>query len=95
LEYLPRIKDRGYLISVGPSILYSKRSADIALNADISTILTETDGPVSYYGPFKGKPTRPYFVIDVVRNLAELKNVKVDEVRDTIWNNFGSFLSQT
>ena len=95
LEYLPRIKDRGYLISVGPSILYTKHSADIACNADLSTIVTETDGPVSYYGPFKGKPTRPYFVIDVVRKLAELKNVKVDEVRDTIWNNFVSFLSQT
>lgn len=93
LEYLHRIKDQGYLISVGPSILYSKHSADIALNADLSTILTETDGPVSYYGPFKGKPTRPSFVIDVVRKLAQMKNRKVDEVRDAIWNNFLSFLS--
>jgi TatD DNase family protein len=93
LEYLNRIRDQGYLISVGPSILYSKRSADIALKADLSTILTETDGPVSYYGPFKGKPTRPAFVIDVVRKLAELKNRREDEVRDAIWNNFLSFIA--
>ena len=93
LEYLNRIKDQGYLISVGPSILYSKHSAEIALNADLSTILTETDGPVRYYGPFKGKPTRPSFVIDVVRRLAETKNRSAKEVRETIWSNFRSFLS--
>ena len=95
LEYLPRIRDHGYLISVGPSILYSKRSADIAFNADLSIVLTETDGPVNYFGPFKGKPTRPSFVIDVVRKLAEMKKKKVDEVRDVICNNYHSFLSLT
>jgi len=92
-ENLPLIKDRGYLISVGPSILYSKRAAEIARQADHSIILTETDGPVSFYGPFKGKTTRPSFVIDVVNKLAEIKNKTVEEIRDSVWNNFHSLIS--
>jgi TatD DNase family protein len=87
------IKDRGYLISVGPSILYSKRVAEIAREADLSIILTETDGPVSYYGPFKDRPTHPSFVIPVVKKLSEIKNKSAEEIRKTIWNNFHSFIS--
>lgn len=87
------IKDRGYMISVGPSILYSKRVAEVARQADLSIILTETDGPVSYYGPFKDKPTRPSFVIPVVEKLSEIKNKSVEETREIIWNNFHSFIS--
>jgi TatD DNase family protein len=92
-DILNVIKDRGYLISVGPSILYSKRVAEVAREADLSIILTETDGPVSYYGPFKGKPTRPSFVIPVVQKLSEIKNRSVEETRRTIWKNFQSFIS--
>jgi TatD DNase family protein len=91
-EHLNVIKDRGYLISVGPSILYSKRTAEIARQADISIILTETDGPVNFYGPFKGKPTRPSFVIDVVKKLSEMKNKSIEETRDTVWSNFRSLI---
>ena len=86
------IKDRGYMISVGPSVLYSKRVAEVARQADLSIILTETDGPVSYYGPFKDKPTRPSFVIPVVEKLSEIKNKSVEETREIIWNNFNSFI---
>jgi TatD DNase family protein len=92
-EKLRKIKDQGYMISVGPSILYSKRSAEIADAADLSILLTETDGPVNYYGPFEGKPTRPSFVVDVVEKLSEIKKRKLEEVSDAIWSNFRSLLS--
>jgi TatD DNase family protein len=92
-DSLPVIKDRGYLISVGPSILYSKRVAEVARQAELSIILTETDGPVSYYGPFKGKTTCPSFVVDVVKKLAEIKNISVEETRETAWTNFRSLIS--
>jgi len=56
-------------------------------------ILSETDGPVTYYGPFKNKPTRPSFIVDVVRKLSEIKNVTVEEVIEIVWRNFHSFMS--
>jgi TatD DNase family protein len=88
VEKLESIKDRGYLISIGPSLLYSKRIAEIAHKADLSMILSETDGPVLYHGPFEGKMTQPSFVIDVIRKLAEVKSEKVETTRDAVWNNF-------
>jgi TatD DNase family protein len=85
---LKSFKDRGYFISVGPALLYSKRIAQIARNSDLSMLLTETDGPVEHHGPFKGKITRPSFVIDVVRELANIRSEEFQTVRDTVWNNF-------
>ena len=87
-ERLELIKECGYLISIGPTLLYSNRIAEVARNADLNMILTETDGPVSYYGPFEGRVTQPTFVIDVVRKLAEIKLERSQVVRDAIWNNF-------
>jgi TatD DNase family protein len=87
-EKLELIKDLGYLISIGPALLYSKRIAEIARKADLGIVLSETDGPVPHHGPFKGRMTQPSFVIDVVRNLAEIKSESVETVRDAIWTNF-------
>jgi len=87
-EYLQKFMDQGYLITIGPSILYAKRTVEIARQADLTTILTETDGPVNYFGPFKGKPTRPAFVIDVVKKIAEIKNENIDRIRNRVWDNF-------
>jgi len=91
VENLGLFKDRGYFISVGPSICYSKRVGEVAREADLSMILTETDGPVTYYGPFKDKPTRPSFVVEVVLKLSEIKHVSVQETRGTVLRNFHSF----
>jgi TatD DNase family protein len=87
-EKLELIRDRGYMISIGPALTYSNRVAEIARKADLSMILSETDGPVPYRGPFKGRMTEPSFVVDVVRNLAEIRSESVDMVRDAIWTNF-------
>jgi TatD DNase family protein len=92
LEKLELIRQQGYMISIGPTLLYSKRIAEVARNADLTTILTETDGPVPYHGPYEGKVTRPSFVIDIVHKLAEIKIKRYQEVREAVWNNFQNFI---
>ena len=87
-EKLELIRDRGYMISIGPSVLYSGRTSEIASAADLNMVLSETDGPVSYHGPFEGQATQPSFVVEVIRKLAELKSHPIDAVRSTIWSNF-------
>jgi len=93
LEHLRLIKDQNYLITVGPSIFYSKRAAEIARHADLDTVLTESDGPVNYFGPFKGRQTLPSFVLDVVNKLAQIRNEDIQKVRNASWNNFHSLVS--
>jgi TatD DNase family protein len=87
-ERLEMIGERGYMISIGPSVLYSKRTMEIARRAPIHMILTETDGPVSYHGPFEGKMTQPSFVIEVIRKLAEIKSEDISTIRRVVSDNF-------
>jgi TatD DNase family protein len=81
--------DRGYLISFGPALLYSRRLQELVRLADISTVLTETDGPVRFRGPqFEGKVTMPSFVIHVAHKIAEIKSISTEDTQDAVWQNF-------
>ncbi|HUK26959.1 MAG TPA: TatD family hydrolase [Candidatus Acidoferrales bacterium] len=92
-ENLPKFSERGYFISVGPAILYSRRICEIAKVAEMSLILTETDGPVKYRGIFQDQLTQPSFVIEVVRKLAEVKSISENQVRGSIFLQFQRFIS--
>ena len=93
-EKLELIRDRGYFVSIGPALVYSERISEIARKADLSMVLSETDGPVAHRGPFRGRMTQPSFVIDVVRKLAEIKSESVEAVRDAIWSNFQKLMQR-
>ena len=93
IEKLRLIEDRGYLISIGPVTLYSPRTCELARKAGLGMILTETDGPVAYGGQFKGRMTKPSFVIDVVQKFAEIKSISMDVAQDALLNNFRKLVS--
>ncbi len=88
IENLQLFKERGYWISISPAILYSRRISEIARAADISIMLSETDGPVSYRGLFGNELTQPSLVVAVVQKIAEIKGLKPELVRDQILSNF-------
>src|SRR5208337_734802 len=94
-EKLRIIKDRGYLISVGPSVTYTKRISEIARTADLATILTETMAQSSITAPSKKRRTEPSFVVDVVQKLSEIRNEGSDTVRDAVRRNFLRFIGQS
>lgn len=85
---LPQIVDKGYYISEGPPSVYSNHTRDIIKRIPLTNLLTETDGPVSFRGPFKGKMTTPAFLPLVVKAIAEIKEAKEIEVADQILQNF-------
>ena len=93
IENLPLFKERGYWISIGPAVLYSRRIGEIARAADLSIILSETDGPVRYRGLFANELTQPSFVVAVVQKIAEIKGSNLELVRDQILSNFQKFTS--
>ena len=92
-ENLSHFKDRGYMISIGPALLYSRRIAEIARTIEANLILTETDGPVNYRGIFANELTKPRFVVEVVRKLVEVRGSTDGVMRSTIFSNFQRFLS--
>jgi len=87
IQVLRRILDEGFYITVGPSIHYSKHIQRVAAEAPLTSILTETDGPVRYRGPFESLETTPTLIPMVVEKLAEVKGLKPDEVALQILKN--------
>jgi len=68
--------------------VYSSRIQEIIKQTSLTNLLTETDGPVYFRGPFKGEMTTPSFLPKVVNTVAQLKNIKEIDVADQILQNF-------
>jgi len=92
LDTLALLRERGYMISIGPALLYSRRITEIARLIDNDLILTETDGPVRYRGIFGNELTKPWFVIEVINKLAEVRGTTPDALKSIIYANFERFL---
>jgi len=88
---LSQIVDSGYYITEGPPSVFSSGIREIVRHIPLTNLLTETDGPVRFGGPFKGKMTTPSFIPLVVEAITQLKGKKETEVADQIFQNFTNF----
>ncbi len=95
ISLLSRIVDRGYYITEGPPSVFSKGIREIIRRVPLENLLTETDGPIRYWGPFKGKRTTPSFIPLIIEAIAELKGMKEGDVADQILQNFIDFFGVT
>ncbi len=93
VELLPKIVENGYYVSEGPTSVYSSRTREIIKLVPLGRLLTETDGPVRFGGPFYGKMTTPSFIPRVVKAVAEIKEMKEPDVASQILQNFTDFFS--
>ena len=87
-EILREIVSEGYYVSFTPSITYSKRNQRLAKLVPPEQLLTETDGPISYYGELKNMLTEPKHVNLVLKKLSEIHGMDEEELADIIWSNF-------
>lgn len=71
------IVDEGYYISLSTIIAFSDHHQDLAREIPLSNMLTETDSP--YLSPFKGR-NEPAYVEEVVKAVAQVKDIPRDEV---------------
>ena len=92
-DSLQEVIERGYYVSVGPSILYARYLQDLVATMPLDHILTETDGPVPYKGPFKGRLTSPSFIPDVLDTIVRIKQRNAEEVLSQVFENFQEFFS--
>jgi TatD DNase family protein len=88
---ISKIIDRGYYITEGPLSVFSKGIQEIIRRIPLTNLMTETDGPVSFRGPFKGKLTTPSFIPTIVEAIAQLKKKEKTEIADQIFQNFVDF----
>jgi TatD DNase family protein len=84
--------ERGYYVSFGPALLYSRKLARMAGSYPEDLILTESDGPVSF-APLGGRGG-PYLIPSVVFRLAEIRRRDFWDMGERISRNGSSYLSQ-
>ena len=81
------ICDAGYFVSVTPEVCYRQRDRDLVRATPLRNLLVETDGPWPFGGEFAGQPTTPSMIPRLAQEVARLKGVSPEEVRDTVWEN--------
>jgi TatD DNase family protein len=90
-EAVHRVVSRGYFVSFGPALLYSKRIRRLAERIPEERLLTESDGPVAFgaLGGIGGPDAIP----SVLFGLAEVRGRSFDEMGIRVEENSGSFLN--
>jgi TatD DNase family protein len=91
LDLLPSIAERGDYISEGPPAVFSDRIQEVVRHVPLERLLTETDGPVRYYGPFKDKSTTPALIPEIVKSISRVKKIEEFQVAQQILHNFTGF----
>ncbi len=87
LEVLKRFLDIGFTVSFAGAITFAREYDESIKYAPPDSILSETDAPLVAPVPHRGKRNEPGFVVEVVKRLAELKKVSVDEMASIIMKN--------
>lgn len=95
MKLLSQAIKRGYYITEGPPSTYSHNIQEIIKQTPITNLLTETDGPVRFSGPFKGQMTKPSFIPLVVDAISQLKKMSKTDVANQIIQNFVDFFGIT
>ena len=91
---LNKAVDNGYFITEGPPATYSNGIREVIEKVPLTNLLTETDGPVTYWKqPFNGQLTKPSFIRNVVEAVAEIKKMQVEDVAEQIAKNFEAFFN--
>ncbi|MBM4440754.1 MAG: TatD family hydrolase [Candidatus Rokubacteria bacterium] len=79
-EVTRAIVDAGYLVSVGPEVVYRERDRELVAAVDLESLLVETDGPWPYRGEFEGMASGPWLASRVAEEVAKIKRLPVDDV---------------
>jgi len=94
IEALSKALDNGYYITEGPPATYSAGIREVIEKTPITNIMTETDGPVTYYKkPYSGQLTKPSYIHHVVGAIAEIKKLSVEDAAEQIAQNFEAFFN--
>ena len=82
-----RVLDNGWMLSIPTNMIRLQQLQDNVMLADISQILTETDGP--FLSPYKDiSRNEPRFIIESLKKIAEIKKMKIDDVSEKIYKNY-------
>ncbi|MFC4808545.1 TatD family hydrolase [Paenibacillus sp. GCM10023250] len=81
----------GYAVSVTPDVLYEAEIRELVRIYPLGLLMTETDGPWPFEGPFAGRRTAPEMVRRVAEEIAAIKSLPVPETENRLLANALAF----
>ena len=79
--------DLGFLLSFTGVLTFTHDYDEVVRNTPLDMILTDTDSPYVAPVPYRGKRNEPVYVREVVKKIAEIKNLPETEVAEAIIEN--------
>lgn len=93
-EELSDLQDRGYYVSFGPALIFSKRLQGLYLSAHEEYVLAETDSPLFLSSlPLKSNVS-PFAVASVIFKMSRLKGRSFPDTMEQIHQNMEAFVSR-
>ena len=83
---IKRISGNGWFLTVPTLVVRSQQFQELVKNVPISQLFCETDSP--YLSPYKEQMNEPSYVLESYKKIAELKNMDVTEVANSIYMNW-------
>lgn len=82
-----KLLEFGFYFTFGGVITFARDYDGIIRMIPLDRILSETDAPYVSPAPYRGKRNEPAYVVEVVKKLAEIKNVSLEKTAEQIWQN--------
>jgi TatD DNase family protein len=95
LAHMRKALDFGFMISFAGNVTFPKAQniRDAAKEVPLDRMLIETDSPFLAPVPHRGKRNEPAYVVEVARQLGELRGMGTAEVGEKTTHNFFHFFS--
>ena len=84
LDLIDDIVSHGYTLSINPAVRVQRKHQAVVERAPLEAILTESDAPYNY----KGVKLTPRLIPQVVAEIARIKKLDEDYVKNRIYENF-------
>lgn len=87
LETTKRILQKGFTMSFDGPITFAREYDEVIRYIPLDKLHAETDAPFAAPVPYRGKTCEPWMVIEVVKKIAEIKGLSIEEVREALIQN--------
>lgn len=86
-EIANRFLALGFYISFSGVITIFPEYEEVVRHVPLEKILPETDAPFTAPNPYRGKRNEPAYVLEIIKKIAELKSMNVEEVKEWLLQN--------
>jgi TatD DNase family protein len=86
IDIAKRCLEIGFTVSFTGPITYSAQYNEVVSYVPLEKMMAETDAPFAAPVPYRGKRNEPAYVKEVVKKIAEIKNIDLDTVKNSLAN---------